>query len=239
MRYYQSYEKIYAKGPGQIPGTNSSLLEFYSQEIKPRIPKRPLNILDIGCGAGSIFKEISGDFEVLGVDVSPSAIKLANQDNISKNIKYESLDVIQMNFKEQFDLVFDSHCFHCLTDPKDREKTLSNIYQALKPGGFFALETMTSHKLMSFENPYYFEDNILYRFNTLASFVDLKFFDGAPFLPVRRIDHAMKIEEDILKANFKIIFLYVFSHKKMIPDEVRNHALRSDPDTLQVIAQKI
>lgn len=239
MRYYESYEKIYSKGLSQMPETNPSLLEFYSQEIKIRLPKRPLNILDIGCGAGSIFKEIEGDFEVLGIDVSPSAIKLANQNNNSKNIKYESFDVTRMNFKEQFDLVFDSHCFHCLTDSKDREKALSNIYQSLKSGGIFALETMTSHKSMSFENPYYFEDNILYRLNTLASFVDLRFFDGAPFLPVRRIDHAMKIEEDILKANFKIIFLYVFSHKKMVPDEIRNHALRSDPDTLQVIAQKV
>jgi SAM-dependent methyltransferase len=167
MRYYESYEKIYSKGLSQMPETSPSLLEFYSQEIKIRLPKRPLNILDIGCGAGSIFKEIEGDFEVLGVDVSPSAIKLANQNNNFKNIKYESLDVTRMNFKEQFDLVFDSHCFHCLTDSKDREKALSNIYQSLKPGGIFALETMTSHKLMSFENPYYFEDNILYRLNKI------------------------------------------------------------------------
>lgn len=239
MKYYQSYEKIYSKGLSELPRPNESLLEFYNQEIKNRLKKIPNNVLEVGCGAGSIFSEVRNDFEVLGIDVSPSAIKLANQNNISKNIKYECLDVTSMDFKEQFDLVYDSHCFHCLTDPLDREKALANIYKALKPGGIFALETMTSHKLMTFDPPYLFQENILYRFNTFASYVDLKFFDGAPFLPVRRIDHAIKIEEDILKANFKIIFLYVFSHKKMIPDESRSHALRSDPDTLQIIAQKI
>ena len=239
MKYYESYEKIYSKGLTQLPGPNQSLIEFYTQEIKKWLPTRPLNILEVGCGAESVFKNLNGDFEVLGIDVSPSAIKLANQNNNSKNIKYENLDLTKMNYKEQFDLVYDSHCFHCLTEQADRDLALKNIYESLKPGGIFSLETMTSHKLMSFENPYLFENNILYRLNTFVSFEDLKFFDGAPFLPVRRIDHAMKIEEDVLKAKFKIVFLYVFSHKKMVPDENRNHAIRSDPDALQIIAQKI
>lgn len=239
MKYYQSFEKVYSKGLSELPSPNDSLLEFYNQEIKKRLKAHPLNILEVGCGTQSIFCHESGDFDVLGIDVSPSAIELANQNNTSKKIKYECLDVTELDFNEQFDLVYDSHCFHCLTDSLDREKALKNIYKALKPGGIFALETMTSHKLMSFDPPYLFQDNILYRLFTNASFVDLKFFDGAPFLPVRRIDHAIKIEEDVLKANFKIIFLYVFSHKKMVPDENRSHALRSDPDTMQIIAQKI
>jgi len=239
MKYYECYEKIYSSGPGEGLAPNQSLIEFYSQEIKKRLPLKTLNVLEIGCGTRSIFASLDGDFEVLGIDISPSAIKLANQKNDSKYIKYENIDVTSLNLENQFDLVIDSHCLHCLTDPGDREKALKNIYASLKPSGIFALETMTSQKLMSFENPYRFEDNVLYRLFTNASFVDLKFFDGAPFLPIRRIDHALKIEEDILKAGFKIIFLYVFSHKKIIPDENRDHPLRTDPDTLQIIAQKI
>ncbi len=238
MKYYECYEKIYFNDPGKGLGPNQSLIDFYSQEIKKRLPLKTLNVLEIGCGTRSIFGNLEGDFEVLGIDVSPSAIKLANQNNNSKQIKYENIDVTSMNLKAQFDLAFDSHCLHCLTDSGDREKALKNIYSSLKPSGIFALETMTSQKLMSFENPYRFEDNVLYRLFTNANF-DLKFFDGAPFLPIRRIDHALKIEEDILKAGFKIIFLYVFSHKKIIPDENRDYPLRTDPDTMQIIAQKI
>ncbi len=239
MKYYESYEKVYSKGPIGFQGPNLSLQEFYSQEIKKRLPAGPKKILEIGCGVESIFKNEKGDFEVLGIDVSPSAIKIANQLNNLKNIKYETLDVTKLNFNGEFDLVYDAHCFHCLTDSQDRKMALENIFKALKPKGIFSLETMTSHKLMEFESPFIFENNILYRLFTNASFVDLKFIDGAPFLPVRRIDHAMKIEQDILSAGFKIIFLYVFSHKKIIPDESRNHPLQSDPDTLQIIAQKI
>jgi hypothetical protein len=117
-------------------------------------------------------------------------------------------------------------------------KALKNIHRALIPGGMFVLETMVSHKAMSFEGPYHFEDSILYRQFTKSKF-DLKFFNGAPYLPVRRVPHHLDLEAEIILSELKIIYLYVFSNRKIIADEHRTQVKSSDPDSLRMIALKI
>ena len=68
---------------------------------------------------------------------------------------------------------------------------------------------------------------------------DLRFIDGAPYLPVRKIKHAMDIENEVLEAGFQIIFLNVYGNRKVIPHENRQTPLPSDPDLLRLIAKKM
>ena len=67
--------------------------------------------------------------------------------------------------------------------------------------------------------------NILFKLNTLAAYDDLRFFDGAPFLPIRKINHAIDIEKEILDVGFKIVFLYIYSNRKMIPARLSEDTL--------------
>jgi len=246
MKYYQSYEKVYEdlrSGNHLNPLPNTSLVDFFNQEVRSRLPLNPqgdCDLLEIGCGAKSLFNDFDDPrLKVLGVDISKSAISWARELNENENIKYKNLDVCEMSFKEEFDLVFDGHLLHCLTDEKDRNKCLQNIYQSLRPNGLFVLETMTSHKKMSFEEDLYFEEkeNTLYRLFTNAGY-DLSFFDGAPYLPIRKINSALETEQEVIHAGFQIIYLYVFSNRKIIPHEQRSVPLTSDPDSLRLIACK-
>ena len=246
MKYYQSYEKVYEelrKSNQFNPLPNNSLLDFFNQEVKSRLPLNEqglCDLLEIGCGAKSLFHDLNDSrLRVLGIDISKSAISWARELNQNDNIKYFNKDVCEIDFKEEFDLVFDGHLLHCLTSDEDRKKALANIYNSLRPNGLFVLETMTSHKNMFFEEKLHFaeSENILYRLFTNAGF-ELKFFDGVPHLPIRKIKSAMDIEQEIIQAGFQIIYLYVFGNRKIIPHEDRTVPLMSDPDSLRLIAIK-
>lgn len=244
MKYYEAYAPVYESKlkKGEIHFTpNQSLIEFFNQDVKNRHQTDICKILELGSGPGSIFNEMNqSNYEILGVDLSPAAIQYAKENNIHKNISFECLDVLKMNFESSFDVIVDSHFFHCLTDSNDRVKALSNIYKALKKDGLFVLETMTSHKKMEFDGPYRFDEieNTLYQQNTSAQFSDLKFFEGHPYLPVRKINHAIEIENEIIQSGFEIIFLYIYGNRKIIPNDFRETALETDPDLLRLIAKK-
>ncbi|RLA62718.1 MAG: hypothetical protein DRQ88_07040 [Epsilonproteobacteria bacterium] len=244
MKYYQCYEQVYEdlrKAQQFTPTPNNSLVEFFNEEVKGRLPLNKLgdcDLLEVGCGAKSIFNDFNDPrLKTLGIDISRNAISWAEEFNKNNNIKYLNLDVCKMNFKEEFDLVFDGHLLHCLTDEEDRKKALKNIYNALRPNGLFILETMTSHKKMSFEENLYFQNDTLYRLFTNARY-DLTFFNGAPYLPIRKINTAMDTEQEIINAGFQIIYLYVLGNRKIIPYEGRSVPLISDPDSLRLIAVK-
>jgi SAM-dependent methyltransferase len=244
MKYYQSYEKVYEdlrKSNQFNPLPNNSLLDFFNKEVKSRLPLNEqglCDLLEIGCGAKSLFHDLNDSkLRVLGIDISKSAISWARELNQNDNIKYLNKDVCDMDFNEGFNLVFDGHLLHCLSSDEDRKKALSNIYNSLRPNGLFVLETMTSHKHMFFEEKLHFEGNVLYRLFTNAGY-DLKFFDGVPHLPIRKIKSAMDIEQEIIQAGFQIIYLYVFGNRKIIPHEGRTVPLMSDPDSLRLIALK-
>lgn len=244
MKYYECYEKVYEelkKSSHFNPLPNSSLVDFFNQEVKSRLPLNPrgeCDLLEIGCGAQSLFNNFTDPrLKILGIDISKNAIAWADELNSNEDIKYLNQDVCKMSFKEEFDLVFDGHLLHCLTDELDRKKALENIYASLRPGGLYVLETMTAHKNMSFEENLHFEKDTLYRLFTNAGY-DLKFFNGAPYLPIRKINSALDTEQEIINTGFQIIYLYVFGNRKIIPYEGRSVPLMSDPDSLRLIAIK-
>ena len=73
-------------------------------------------VLDIGCGSGtnSIFLAKNG-FDVVGVDISPTAIEIAKKRAEDAGVKVEFLvaNAYALKFaKNSFDFVFDRGCFH-------------------------------------------------------------------------------------------------------------------------------
>lgn len=108
-------------------------------------------LLDIGCGSGknSIFFAKQG-FSVKGTDFSNSALKLAKKNAKERNsaVKFKLADVIEDDFKEQFDVVLDCGCLHHIRK-KYWRKYLKNILVSIKQGGYFYLHGFgdNSHKL--------------------------------------------------------------------------------------------
>jgi ubiquinone/menaquinone biosynthesis C-methylase UbiE len=96
-------------------------------------------ILDVGCGGGldSIFMAQCGS-SVTGIDLSKKALKIAREraDKAKAKINWLVGSVLHLPIKaETFDFVTDRGLFH-LIENSDRPRYSSEIFRALRPGGF-------------------------------------------------------------------------------------------------------
>ena len=91
-------------------------------------------ILDLGCGDGILTEQLSSlvpDGYVLGIDASVGMIEKAEQ-NVHDNLKFRHMDINEMDFENEFDVIFSNAALHWV---KDHHKLLKNTYAALKQGG--------------------------------------------------------------------------------------------------------
>lgn len=92
------------------------------------------NILDLGCGDGVLTEQLAlhvPDGAVLGVDASDGMIQTAKK--IEKNnLNFQQMDINNMDFKEEFDVIFSNAALHWI---KDHALLLQHSFQALKSGG--------------------------------------------------------------------------------------------------------
>lgn len=91
-------------------------------------------VLDVGCGAGVMTKEIKRlrpDFEVYGIDSSPEAIELAKKDGGEVNFRVS--DTYHLPFKNDYFSAAFSH--HVLEHLKRPGQALAEIARVTKKGG--------------------------------------------------------------------------------------------------------
>src|SRR5438477_397084 len=77
-----------------------------------------------------------GVTSVLGVDVSPKLLEVAQRTYGSELTRFVLLDHFQP--ASQLDLAFCNGVFHHIP-PKDRAAAIHYVYRCLRPGGLFAL----------------------------------------------------------------------------------------------------
>jgi SAM-dependent methyltransferase len=100
---------------------------------------KPCKAVDFGCGAGNyaIYLASKG-FEVTGVDISPTAIRIARESAEKKGVKCDFVvaDVLG-DLKEVrgvFDFAYDWELLHHLF-PEQRIQYVKNVYGKLNPEG--------------------------------------------------------------------------------------------------------
>jgi len=92
-------------------------------------------ILDLGCGDGLLTAELAKlvtEGIVLGIDASQNMIETAKKYNAGTNVRFEQLDINEIDFETEFDLVFSNATLHWV---KDHKKLLNNVFKALKDKG--------------------------------------------------------------------------------------------------------
>ena len=100
---------------------------------------KPCKTIDLGCGAGSYATYLAGrGFEVIGIDNSPTAIKIARENANKKGVTGTFLvaDVLGDldEVKETFDFAYDWELLHHIF-PEKRKKYVENVRRILNPVG--------------------------------------------------------------------------------------------------------
>lgn len=101
---------------------------------------------DLGSGSGpSCFMLAQMGFKVTALDISETAIRLgrdlAAQQGLEVDFKLG--DVLHLDeHGNKYDLIYDSHCLHCIVFDEDRMAALRGIYRRLLPKGLFVVDTM-------------------------------------------------------------------------------------------------
>jgi trans-aconitate 2-methyltransferase len=113
------------------------------------------HVLDLGCGNGKITAEIAARVprgRVVGVDVSTDMIAFASAHfgpTIFPNLRFQTHDVRQLRFQEEFDLVVSFNALHWIPD---QNLALVSIRSAMKPDGLAQLRLVPAGKRKSLES---------------------------------------------------------------------------------------
>lgn len=96
-------------------------------------------ILDLGCGDGSLTKQLSSlvpNGKVIGIDASMGMIKTAKK--LSRdNLEFMQIDINDLDFFDEFDIIYSNAALHWVTD---HHRLLQNSHTALKKGGIILWE---------------------------------------------------------------------------------------------------
>lgn len=92
-----------------------------------------LTVLDLGCGKGRVIPKLDHAKQVIGVDVSDEAIRLANETRRQPNFSFRTMDAHDLSFDDaSFDLVL---FVDAIEHVRDAEKVLREAGRVTKPGG--------------------------------------------------------------------------------------------------------
>jgi trans-aconitate methyltransferase len=120
------------------PGAYEKHADFVPVLGKPVIellaPKIGEKILDLGCGNGSLTKELAdAGFDVIGVDASQEMVEAARAKGVHAMVE----NAEHLDFHEEFDAVMSNAALHWMSD---QYGVVRGVWNALKPGGRFAAE---------------------------------------------------------------------------------------------------
>ena len=109
-----------------------------------------MKILDLGCGPGIYTEKLSlKGHHVTGIDFSKNSIRYAAQRASEKqlDINYICQDYLEINYQDQFDLIMLIYTDFGVLIPEERDKLLSLIHAALKPGGIFIFDVLNDRNV--------------------------------------------------------------------------------------------
>ncbi|WP_330254322.1 class I SAM-dependent methyltransferase [Nocardia sp. NBC_00565] len=96
-------------------------------------------VLDVGCGAGEHTIRLTElGYDVLGVDLSPSAIAYARANAERRGVaaRFEEADALKLGEEPRYRTILDSALFHVFAhDNGDPTDYVSSLHKVLEPGG--------------------------------------------------------------------------------------------------------
>jgi len=104
--------------------------------------KRGMHVLDVGCGVGDVSflvaALVGGEGSVLGVDLDPEALKLAEERRAVQgitNVEFQHSDARSLDSARLFDAAVGRFILHFMKDPTE---TIRQVAERVRPGGIVA-----------------------------------------------------------------------------------------------------
>jgi 2-polyprenyl-3-methyl-5-hydroxy-6-metoxy-1,4-benzoquinol methylase len=119
-------------------------IRLVDAHVLRKLPAHFENVLDIGCGTGSLTKILASRSRfVVAVDIASKMLEMAGKTNKSHNIKYINSDFNSLNLKKEFfDLIISIDTLHYL----DIESAFIKTKEALKRGGVLLIADLIELK---------------------------------------------------------------------------------------------
>ena len=173
--------------------------------------------LDLGCGTGTTaFTMAQLGYDVTGIDISETAIEMARELATSQNFKIQFTvgDILKLKeLNQKFDLIYDSHCLHCIVLDEDRKKVYSGVKSSLSSDGIFILDTSivngSWNPASGNDSLRFDEDYILWHKTKPSQIRGVVELNGQHWCAQRRFYPATKIMHEVTQSGFKVISQYV------------------------------
>ena len=111
-----------------------------------RSNKRGRKVLDLCCGMGRISSEFARrGFKVTGVDITRSLLETARDDAVCEGLTIDYIEADARSYRRPdfFDFAVNLYIsFGYFENPSDELLMIRNVYDSLKPGGSFIIETL-------------------------------------------------------------------------------------------------
>lgn len=175
----------------------SSLKSFYQSRVQAKYPHQ--TILEAGCGRGEFtLWLIEQGYTVWGCDRVAATLP---------QVPFIHQDLLKpLNTDQKFDLIIDSHLFHCLVFDQERELYLCNLKSALNPKGIIMIECLG--KLQK-SNPahYLIQENGVMWARTEKNLIGTINVGAQVYVPFRRTSTVHDFEILAKKIDLKILEL--------------------------------
>lgn len=144
--FYDVYHKKNRNGRYHIIIGDNNFTYFYTlkylKKVLAQFGVQKLDILDLGCGVGTIdFYLVKKGHVITGIDISADAIAICN--DVKDRFHFDEAQFVQgdvqhTHFGRKFDLII---CSEVIEHVEDDTGLLETIHTLLKPGGVLLLTT--------------------------------------------------------------------------------------------------
>ncbi len=193
---------------------------------------KPRKLLEVGSSSYSVLSkinmsELDGLAYLICIDNDKSAIKLGNE--LYPNTKFVVLNALNIQeIDEVFELILDSHMIHCLENISQVKNYLCKSNSVLSQNGAMVIETMIVNRNFLDENRGYIIEDKPGKYLIVER----------PGVGRRVVFDQLFLEELVKNCGFEISYLYFVNGNRFVFDGIRENAISSDPDAIQLILKK-
>mgnify|MGYP001066235309 CR=1 FL=1 len=191
-KFWNLIASKYAASPISDTAAYAKKIEKLKSYLSPES-----HVLDIGCGTGTQCDDLASNVKhVTGIDISSKLLAIAEQrkaDRKIENVEFIKTTVFDEHFKPgSFDVVMAFYVLHFF---EDIDEGVRRIYELLKPGGLFVLETACLGD------------------KGIISGKLVRLAGKLGFLPLMSLLTTQQIEQALEQAGFSVVDKVMFSQK--------------------------